>query len=273
MEYCFQVCGVSIAVSCSERDLADLFLKVFGGFPPSRSQPAWSYSLSRVAPAGALAFARDAGVPTIVESLDELLFMVDKDITIALQQQRPDLLFVHAGVIAKEGRAWAISAPSGTGKSTTVWALVRDGLRYLSDELAPIELHAMRVHPYPRALNLKREPNPPYELPNDAVRFPGALYVPTTMLPCEPQLESLALHGMIFLRRDVERDTPRMRALPAAEAAIQIYANALNPLAHPGMGLDTAIAVAARVPCLEIELGSLPASAREIQRCMVDAID
>lgn len=276
MKQCFRVCGVSVALEGHEHDVVEVLALVFGGLPTDRTThtPDLHYILARNLTTGALTIVRNGSEPLAVQSLGDLLFQIDKDLTVALQRLRADLFFMHAGVVAANGRAWAISAPSGTGKSTTVWALVRDGLDYMSDELAPIEATSdMRVHPYPRALHLKREPGHPYGVPASAVRFPDGLYIPTAAMPKTPQTDALPLCGMFFLRRDAERNAPRTKHLSPAEAAGHLYANALNPLAHAGMGLDAAIAIAERVPCLEIELGALSASVAEIQRCMHEAVD
>lgn len=246
----------------------------FSAFPrdDSPGDPACSYTVSYAGDDG-YRVVRDGAAAFIAETDGALLFHLDKDLTLVLQALRANLFFMHAAVVADGDRAWAISAPSGTGKSTTVWALVRDGLGYMSDELAPIEVTSdARVHPYPRALHLKREPGAPYGVPANVLRFPEGLYIPTAAMPRTPQADALPLRGIFFLRRDIERSAPRTKRLSPAEAASHLYANALNPLAHAGMGLDAAIAIAERVPCLEVELGPLCASVAEIQRCMREAV-
>ena len=57
----------------------------------------------------------------------------------------------------------------------------------------------------------------------------------------------------IFLRRDEERFAG-LRRLSPGSAAARLMANALNPLAHPGDGLDAAVGLSQRVDCFEIDI-------------------
>lgn len=63
-------------------------------------------------------------------------------------------LFVHAGVVAWNGRAIVLPGASFSGKSTLVAELTRAGATYFSDEYAVLD-RAGRVHPYPRPLMLR----------------------------------------------------------------------------------------------------------------------
>ncbi len=66
----------------------------------------------------------------------------------------PGLVFVHAGVVAVDGRAIVFPGRSMTGKTTLVAALVEAGATYLSDEYAPLDADGL-VHPYPRRLSIR----------------------------------------------------------------------------------------------------------------------
>jgi hypothetical protein len=67
-----------------------------------------------------------------------------------------DRLFVHAGVVAWDGRGILIPGRSFSGKSTLVRALVDAGATYYSDEYALLD-HKGRVHPYPVPLSIRSE--------------------------------------------------------------------------------------------------------------------
>jgi hypothetical protein len=47
----------------------------------------------------------------------ELLYIVEKDLTIELQKLRRDLYFLHAAALAIAQNAFLLVAPSGGGKS------------------------------------------------------------------------------------------------------------------------------------------------------------
>lgn len=67
-----------------------------------------------------------------------------------------DFLLVHAGaVVSPAGTAVLLPAPSRSGKTTLVAALVAAGFDYLSDEAAAIDPVTRMVHPFPKALSLK----------------------------------------------------------------------------------------------------------------------
>ncbi len=85
----------------------------------------------------------------------QFVYLLEKLITVDLQKSRTDLYFVHSSALERHGRAIMIAADSGTGKSTTTWALLQHGFNYLSDELAPIDPGNLDIHPYPHALCLK----------------------------------------------------------------------------------------------------------------------
>lgn len=63
-----------------------------------------------------------------------------------------ELVAVHAGVVAKGGRAILLPAPPDHGKTTLVAGLVLAGFEFLSDEAAPIDPETLRVRPFPRPL-------------------------------------------------------------------------------------------------------------------------
>lgn len=65
-------------------------------------------------------------------------------------------VFVHAGVVAFNGRAIVMPAPSMHGKSRLVEALVRAGATYYSDEFAVLDAGG-RVQPFARPLRLRDE--------------------------------------------------------------------------------------------------------------------
>ena len=66
-----------------------------------------------------------------------------------------DYLIIHAAVIERDGRAALLPAPPGSGKSTLCAALVNNGWRLLSDELALLSMKTNQVFGMARPVNLK----------------------------------------------------------------------------------------------------------------------
>lgn len=66
-------------------------------------------------------------------------------------------LIIHAAVVEKRNKAVLIPAPPGSGKSTLCAALIQQGWRLLSDELALLEIDSMQVFGMARPVNLKNQ--------------------------------------------------------------------------------------------------------------------
>ncbi len=62
---------------------------------------------------------------------------------------------LHAGVVSLNGRAVILCGEANKGKTTLTLALVREGFKFLSDEVAFIDRKTGMVQPFPRALGLR----------------------------------------------------------------------------------------------------------------------
>jgi hypothetical protein len=213
--------------------------------------------------AGCLLESPGAPVRSIATAA-ELIYEVDKDLTIALQRARPDLLFLHAAVVALDGRALALCGPSGIGKSTTAFALLHHGFRYLSDELAPIDTVSGLVHPYAHALCLKSRPPAPYRLPAGVLDARETLHVPVAALPGSHAPQAMPLAAVAFLSRDSGANGAAVPLLSAAATCAHVMSCALNALAHRGEGVDAALAIARQVPAYTLDVGDLPAAVKAV---------
>ena len=80
-----------------------------------------------------------------------------------------DFIFLHAGVVARNGQALVLSGSPHSGKSTLVRELVKDGFTFYSDEFCPVHLKSRRVHPFPRSVWLSErrdgKPGPLEKIP------------------------------------------------------------------------------------------------------------
>jgi hypothetical protein len=91
-----------------------------------------------------------ARTPILAEALDAF----ESDLQIHVANRCKDSIFVHAGVVAWQGRAIVFPGLSGSGKTSLVAALLERGATYYSDEYAVVDRYG-RVHPYARPLNIK----------------------------------------------------------------------------------------------------------------------
>ena len=229
--------------------------------PPITAAADREYHVARTA--GGTYRLSSAGTTLEFADADRFLFYLDKNITIALQHLRPDLLFVHGAAIAWQGRVAVLAAPPGTGKSTLVLTALRSGFQYLSDELAPIDLRDLTVFPYPRALYLKTAPPGPHPLPATAIDHGGRYHVPAPAgTAAVPRTAPLA--AVMFLRRDGERFSG-LRPLSTASAAAHLLANSLNLLSHSAAGMDAVAAVSGAVSCYELDATDLIAASEAMR--------
>jgi len=269
------VLGLRVQVDCGDSTLATALLAGLGAMSAAVAtpQPDLRYRIDREGRGSSYALLRDGGEPQACADLHDLVFALDKALTVELQHRRRDLLFLHAAVI--EWRGWAIllAAASGSGKSTTAWALLHHGFRYLSDELAPIDLGTMTVLPFPHALCLKQEPPPPYALPSDVFRHGARIDVPARALPAATITGARPLAAAFLVSYQPDLDTPRLAPVGRAEASARLYATALNPLAHLRQGLDAAVRIAEQVPCFALATAALPATCELIADTVARIVD
>jgi hypothetical protein len=251
--------GQTVRVRSEHPSLHQLLGVAFGAMrvEPTRQATDIDYVVGEASDASASYIVRADEPRLSARDPGEFLYLFDKDLTIELQRRRPDLYFIHAAVVSRGESALVFAARSGSGKSTLTCALLRHGFRYLSDELAPIELGSMRVHAYPHALHLKQPPPSPYALPAEAIETPWGWHVPGAGLPCGPLQDPVRIGAICFIDRSGALP-PRPNPISRASAAARLFANALNPLAHANDGLDAAVAIAQAIPCFELDTSSLP---------------
>jgi hypothetical protein len=247
----------------------------FGSMRIGRSsrRPDLGYSEIRTGTKPSFLLKGPTGHLLAAETLSEALWKIEKDLTVELQKARPDLLFLHAASIALEGRAFLLVAASGTGKSTLTLALTQCGFRYLTDELCAVDLDKLVVEPYAHALCMKRAPPAPCELTAATLDLGATLHVPVDALAGGFARDAMPIAGMFVLERDDAAAAPRARRLGSAEAAARLYAQALNPLAHPALGVDAVVSLASRVPCFVLSLGDIAGTSALLRDMLAPAHD
>lgn len=261
----FQLCilGQRISIRCNDSCFRSLVLANYQAFQECSDSVDLEYIVGRHASGG---FYISRGNELLIDETSdesiqyELIYALEKLITLDLQRHRKDLYFVHASVMERSGQVIIFAAESGTGKSTTAWALLHHGFRYLSDELAPIDPISLEVHSYQHALCLKSSPPRPYSLPGKIINTEKTLHIPVASFPSSVITNPKPLKAIVFLNRQPDATDPDYFPISPAEAAARLYANTLNALAHPGSGLNAAIRITEAVPAFTINAGDLHAT-------------
>lgn len=71
--------------------------------------------------------------------------------------QIPNHYLLHAGVVSWKNKGIVICGASNMGKSTLTLKLVENGFKFLSDEVASIDLTTCELAPFPRALGFRED--------------------------------------------------------------------------------------------------------------------
>ena len=82
---------------------------------------------------------------------------VRREVAIMLMETQPELLWLHAGAVAKGGAAVLLPGPWGSGKSSIATSLCTSGWLYLSDDMVGIDMEKNAAVPFP-ITPLVREP-------------------------------------------------------------------------------------------------------------------
>jgi hypothetical protein len=252
------VLGRGVLIHCADQTSGALLSAAYGAMRSEVGAADLEYTVSRVA-AATSGFVIERSGASPIEAPDDgrLLALFDADLAIEIQRLRPDLYVVHAAVLTHGDGAVMLVARSGGGKSTLSWALLHHGLGYLSDELAPVDLATLDILPFPRALMVKRAPPASHPMTPNALQTARGFHVPAAALPSETVTRPARLRAIFFLHYACETTRPSVRRLTAAEGAARLYANTLNPLAHPGEGLDGAVRITSARPCFELMTADL----------------
>ncbi|MEN8188229.1 MAG: hypothetical protein ABFS19_00145 [Thermodesulfobacteriota bacterium] len=88
--------------------------------------------------------------------LSNLLHHVREWVTDSFVSACPELLWLHAGGAAYEGRAVLLPGQSGVGKSSLTAGLVDRGCRYLTDDIVPLDPSLNCVVPFPFPPSVRR---------------------------------------------------------------------------------------------------------------------
>jgi hypothetical protein len=228
----FTAYGVRVGVRVNNKTvLKALVERLPPGFQPVKARTTnHLYSLSGFANGSSRRITRfNLGYWNLVRfartrSFDDLLDQFESHLQLTVAEYAPRRVFVHAGVVAWNGRAILIPGSSFSGKSTLVAELLRAGATYYSDEYAVIDANG-RVHPYARDLRMRS---------SDATqvrRMRAADFgAPTGSKP-------LPLALVISTRfRDGARWRPR--ELTRGKAVLELLANTVSARSQPEMALS-----------------------------------
>lgn len=151
----YRILDFHFGVDCSDPVLQQLVDRIFSPFHVD-GPAATAYTVTEVAADDYYAevwFGTERVTSSVERSgtLTMLLWDINRRIALASADR---WLVLHGAAAASGGAAVALCAPTESGKSTLVTALVRAGFDYLTDEFLAINPDDLRVHPVPKAIAL-----------------------------------------------------------------------------------------------------------------------
>jgi HprK-related kinase A len=186
-----------------------------------------------------------------------------------------DYLILHSAVVERDGRAVLLAGPSGSGKSTLCAALVIEGWRLLSDEMALIHLRDLRVHPFPRPVGLKDQS---LEVIHNA--FPNAITGPVAhdqkrgrigyLLPpaesVERFLEPVSVSAVVFLSFSAGSKDTRLESVTRPDALLRLVDQSFNYSNLGAAGFQAMADLVERRPAHALHYGTLDGAAACLRR-------
>lgn len=175
------------------------------------------------------------------------------------------MLTIHAAVLARGERVLIMPAPPGAGKSTLCAALLLNGWRLFSDEMALLDPQSGLVFPSPRPVSLKNAsieiirklaPHSAFgPVARDTMKGTVAhMRVPSSSLEraSEPGMPA----WIIFPRYEV--DAPALLKQRAkAESFMQLAENCFNQNVHGRVGFNALSDLVERCDCYDFSYGRL----------------
>ena len=190
--------------------------------------------------------------------LDALLPLVKDEVRLQFMRDRPDLLWMHAGAIERNGGALILAGMSGQGKSTLTTYLCEHGWRFLSDDVAPVRMDTDRVIPF---LQLPvRRLHPGREVAREEL---ASLERETVNVSTESVCrEAPEIRGIVFIEY-ARGESAKLIELDQGSAAMEILRNATNFWDHRGAAVERAADLVSRVTMYRL-VYDLPRPASEI---------
>ncbi|MDQ3571821.1 MAG: hypothetical protein M3383_03040 [Actinomycetota bacterium] len=250
IEIPFEAFGVRAAVGASPPSLIESVRELLPpGWKPCAPQDVGKRFAIVADDMGTYEFVLNGDVINRGLELELALGMLDSQVRIHLGVKAPDSVFVHAGVVAQNGRTLVMPAMSFAGKTTLVAALVRAGATYYSDEFAVFDTEGL-VHPYARPLSVRNEGE-------------WNTHHPVESLGGTAGDEALPIGTIVITKYRPEAEwSPR--SLSPGEGAMALLANAIPARERPDHVMRTLTRAAKSATVLEGERGEADAVANKL---------
>jgi hypothetical protein len=161
-----------------------------------------------------------------------------------------ELLWLHGAVAGWRGRALMLPGRRGRGKSTMVTELCRRGWTFLTDDILPLDPVTMRVLPFPRVPEVRRDPG--RDMPEEWL-----LETRKTEVPLDGRLQRDPLPvAAIVLPHAQRAGGVTLDPCTPAEAVIEIARGCWNFATHGERAVATLSRLVSRCPTMRLTFHS-----------------
>lgn len=172
---------------------------------------------------------------------------------------------LHSAAMEYKGRGVIFPGSSGSGKSTLTAGLLAGGWRYLCDEFALIHELTLHVHPFPRAICIKR---PSFPVVNalgikpsrDRPYTKGAKGKVRLLSPADVRPDAVGqacpVRYIIFPKYE-SGARPELVPMSRAQAAFALHRVCINLLRRPGSGLVSLTSLVRGARCFRLVAGDI----------------
>jgi hypothetical protein len=261
------VLGLSVAWQSSDGSLVAEIEALTRLLPSPAQDPTLSFSLE---PQGDQVELRQDGAHATPVAHDHA-FSVTMQWLLAVLIERSDLLPIHGGMVARDGRALLLPAMSGRGKSTLTTAMLGVGFRFGSDELCPLGDDG-QVRAYPMPIRIREDALARLgSLPPQVARWPTRIYrkdawshflLPDPTIACEQPSYRPTL--IVFPSGFHEHPEPALRRISPGDAAMRLMAERLGPAPTSRAALDRCTDLCLRTPSYDVVSGDPRRTARTL---------
>jgi HprK-related kinase A len=196
---------------------------------------------------------------------DETFPYVEWAVNWEIPRVLPQYLQLHASSLEIDGAGVILPGQSGSGKSTLTAGLLARGAGYLCDEFALIHADTLKLHPYPKALCVKKPSHQAIEslglsLYENRYYHKGAKgyvgFIDPVGVHAHALGQSCPIRTVIFPRY-VEGAEPGLTAISRAEAAFALHEVCFNLLGCNAVGLDVIANMIRGADCYRLVSGEL----------------
>lgn len=205
---------------------------------------------------------------------DELLPYIEWSLNWEVPRVMPQYLQLHACSMEFDGAGVIFPGASGAGKSTLTLGFLTRGWRYLCDEFALVHADTLQLHPYPRAICIKRAGFAAVEALGIAVskgrhHLKGAKGYVSFISPTDVRADAVGrpcpIRYVIFPRFEAGA-APELRPMTRSEAAFQLHYVCFNLLRCRAVGLDVIAGLIRGAACYRLTTGDLRATCALVEQ-------